>query len=629
MVQVIFWMALIPAVYASQQDFPNVSFQSFSLFISSTFHKEISLATVLFLLFSLTENTDLLNLHSRQQQQIYSSERVVKYTGWMTALVNALQDQLDEETISHLFLNSDHEVDRNKILSDKLHDMAQNLKLLPYTRSNQYKSKRIEPISHDRIKPVLLLCPSTFTCTTATCNQRSLLQFTRDHDIPQARLIIGTTIHDRVPVLTGKCPLCDTHYSADRERFLDPNDNTIWKRLYTNNARYLKVGQNLWVDRIFSKAVMNGMFSFHASSQAYTQFWNNSYGSTPTTITGRQVWQAFTQESIRTIATESSHSIELIDNLPISEVTGKAYDILGHNGSINTATHHSCSECTHAYKQSMDPTAVPINDMNIDAEDVKMVVLDGIVMGPTHCAFDDCTADLANARGGVFCSHHEIVFGNRCRVRDCLNNKIWDTEACVIHQAMWEKHKKTHTCDHLMGVRRMLQHPEELQPWQNRQNLQIHPRQPHDDDENPPPRQKHFFSPARSYCVETVVAPCGVVIAWTKFDKSESTTNILNYLEKIFPTPESRPAYICIDKACRVLRTSIANGSWEEWKKTTRFIVDSYHYNNHKATDALCRKYCNPAPMDGSAPNLVQLSRDRDGVMQMQRAFNTQVSILL
>ena len=182
--------------------------------------------------------------------------------------------------------------------------------------------------------------------------------------------------------MTGKCPLCDTRYSADRERFLDPKDNN-WKRLYINNARYLKVGQNLWVDRSFSKAVMNGMFSFHASSQAYTQFWNNSYGSTSTNITLRHVWQAFTQESIRTIAAESSHSIELIDNLPISEVTEKAYDILGHKGSINPATHHSCSECTHAYKQSIDPTAVPINDMNVEAEDVKMVVLDGIVMGPT------------------------------------------------------------------------------------------------------------------------------------------------------------------------------------------------------------------------------------------------------
>ena len=167
----------------------------------------------------------------------------------------------------------------------------------------------------------------------------SLLQFTREHDIPQTKLIIGTTIHDNVPVLTGKCTICDTRYSADCERFLDPNDNSTWKRLYTNNAKYLKVGQNLWVDRSFSKAVMNWMFSFHASSQAYTQFWNNSYGSASTIITLRHVWQAFTQESIRIIAADSSHSLELIDNLPISEVTGKAYDILGHNGIINAATH--------------------------------------------------------------------------------------------------------------------------------------------------------------------------------------------------------------------------------------------------------------------------------------------------
>jgi len=283
MVQLLLWMAVIPPVYASQRDFPNISFQSFSHLISSTFSSDISLATVLFLLFSLTENSDLLNLHSRQQQQVYLSERVIKYTGWMKALVNAICNQLDEETIAHLFLES--EPIEHEIFGNKLDLMAQKLKLLPYTKSGQYKSKRIQPISHDQIKPILLLCPSTFMCTTATCNPRSLIQFTRDRDIPHTKLIIGTTIHDKVPVLTGKCALCDTRYSADRERFLDPNDNTIWKRLYTNNARYLKVGQNLWVDRSFSKAVMNGMFSFHASSQAYTQFWNNSYGSPSTTIT--------------------------------------------------------------------------------------------------------------------------------------------------------------------------------------------------------------------------------------------------------------------------------------------------------------------------------------------------------
>jgi hypothetical protein len=33
-----------------------------------------------------------------------------------------------------------------------------------------------------------------------------------------------------------------------------------------------------------------------------------------------------------------------------------------------------------------------------EASPVKMVVMDGIAIGPTHCAYDDCTQDLQNAR---------------------------------------------------------------------------------------------------------------------------------------------------------------------------------------------------------------------------------------
>ena len=389
MVQLLVWMAFIPQVYASQRDFPNISFQSFNSFISSTFHPDISLSTVLFLLFSLTENSDLLNLHSRQQQQIFTSEKVINYTGWMSALVNAVLNQLDEEAISHLFLNSDPENDRNKLLGGKVHAMAQKLKLLPYTKSNHFKPGRVQPISHNKIKPVHLLCPRTFTCTTATCNPRSLLQLTRDRDIPHTKLIIGTTTHNEVPVLTGKCPICDTHYAADHERFLDPNENMAAKRLYTNNAQYLKVGQNLWVDRSFSKAILNGMFSFHASSQAYAQFWNNSFGTTTNAITLRHVWQTFVQESIRTVSAASSYSLELLDNLPVSDVAEKAFDILGQNGIFHAAIPHSCSECTHPYKATVDINPpIPLEEgMNIDeaipSADIKMVVLDGIVMGPT------------------------------------------------------------------------------------------------------------------------------------------------------------------------------------------------------------------------------------------------------
>ncbi len=73
-----------------------------------------------------------------------------------------------------------------------------------------------------------------------------------------------------------------------------------------------------------------------------------------------------------------------------------------------------------------------------------------------------------------------------------------------------------------------------------------------------------------------------------------------------------------------MLRTAISNGSWNVWKDTTRFIVDSYHYINHRTTDYLCRKWCNPAPLNGSASNLVVVANDKHGNPHYKRAFNIQ-----
>ena len=60
----------------------------------------------------------------------------------------------------------------------------------------------------------------------------------------------------------------------------------------------------------------------------------------------------------------------------------------------------------------------------------------------------------------------------------------------------------------------MLNRPGESNPWQigNQRNVQPH------DEEAPEPQQKHYFSPAKFYCVETICAPCSVVIAWVSRD---------------------------------------------------------------------------------------------------------------
>ena len=100
----------------------------------------------------------------------------------------------------------------------------------------------------------------------------------------------------------------------------------------------------------------------------------------------------------------------------------------------------------------------------------------------------------------------------------------------------------------------------------------------------------------------------------------------MRLLESVYTTQDDWPAYICIDKACLVLKHVVANEEYEDWFQTTRFVVDSYHYTNHKITDEISRMWCNPAPTDGSAPNLVVPATDKHGNDVLKRAFNTQVS---
>ena len=89
----------------------------------------------------------------------------------------------------------------------------------------------------------------------------------------------NNTIHKNVPVLTGRCPNCTTLYNADHEHSPEIDEENQFTKLYLNSAKYIKVGQSVWADRIFSNAVVNAMYNFHASASAYMEFWNNSFGT--------------------------------------------------------------------------------------------------------------------------------------------------------------------------------------------------------------------------------------------------------------------------------------------------------------------------------------------------------------
>lgn len=623
--------------------FPNILFSEFSEFITENFSSKITLSTVLCVLFSLTDNPELLNLHARQKHKRSSKQKISVTNGWIKALARGIETKLDNKAKdlipdnkienSHIILNTDKCTSH---LAKKLNKFADILALSPY-HDKKYV-ELLKPISYEEIQGVPVLCPISMCCQTESCNEHLLLQKTKPRDVPTVTVIQGITIHTNGLILTGECGKCKTKYMPDHESYTDPASNER-KRFHLNNARFVKVGQNLWVDRIFSLSVLNGVYSFHASTQAYMEFWNNTFGFA---LSYRQVWKAFVQESIRLVASLSETELETSDTgLNTENLVSEAYNIIGNDGIINIAKNHECIECAQPYKAKADKLPNIQNDnassiaessddnMDVDNSLVKMVVLDGIVMGPTHCAYPDCSANVRNLRGGAFCSQHEAIHGTKCRVVGCESIKIRNTQACANHQQEWAKYQKDHSRENLSGVRRILRRkPNEVPlPWQPK-NQQTY-IQLHDEEADDVDNRKNYFGPSRFYCVETMCAPCGVVIAWTKFVKSESPSNILKFMDKIYPTEDSKPAYVCIDKACLVLKTAVHSKKWDQWKNTTRFIVDSYHYTNHQAKDYLCRKWCNPNPMDGSAPNLVVVDPDGKDGAYYKRAFNTQVKINL
>jgi hypothetical protein len=245
----------------------------FSNFIQEQFSSQISLTTVLTILFSLTNNPDLLNLHARQQHPKIQSEIAVTTSGWIKALALALENRL-ANTAKLMFRSEERE---SQLTDDqvttriglKLDGLAKVLKLDPYNKRGQFGGK-LKPISEQHIQPVHVICPGSSECETEGCQSRAILKLTRARDTPQVTLIKGTKIYDDVPVLAGQCPGCLTVYHADHERF--KNAEGMSTQLYLNAAQYLKVGQNIWVDRVFSKAVLNGTYHFHASLSAFAEF---------------------------------------------------------------------------------------------------------------------------------------------------------------------------------------------------------------------------------------------------------------------------------------------------------------------------------------------------------------------
>jgi hypothetical protein len=185
-------------------------------------------------------------------------------------------------------LSHDHTI---TAIATKLNALSKLLKLTLYDEDGTLVAQ-LKPVSEKSIEPVLLICPITMECETSTCNPQSLVHDTHHRDLPRVTLIKNAKIYQDVLVLSGKCPKCKTIYYADHESALVAENQQHQNKYYLNSPKYIKIGSQLWVDRSFSNAVLNGIFNFHASAAAFAEFWNDSFWAIQnTTCRKATCWQ--------------------------------------------------------------------------------------------------------------------------------------------------------------------------------------------------------------------------------------------------------------------------------------------------------------------------------------------------
>ncbi|KIJ22880.1 hypothetical protein M422DRAFT_276636 [Sphaerobolus stellatus SS14] len=465
-------------------------------------------------------------------------------------------------------------------------------------------------------------------------------------------------VRKKAQLAVAQCSSCLAIYHPDRIAYkLGPVGARRVQRLDCD-AEYLLVSKNksVWVHCRIAKCQEVATYRFRASWAGVTDFLNQSFLTGKTKLTEEQGHHMFVEHMARRLI--KAHNLETVFQSLLEHI-GRI------KGIVPGALQHICQECTHQKRYKTDLTEAGVNlgipshivadgedqqDIELPAPEesetyeelhalpdpnglpqqqpppegqergyVQMAVTDGKTLKFRICAVPGCRGPLTNYATGRFCSTH-IVKELECGVNACstqVRKKGDFTCDNPIHIAKFYKYKSRFGNNNFLNVRRAIskKKPDWL-PTSNNDGTAIE----EEADEG------HTFRARTTYCLQTIQWACGVPISWGICYESESPTQVFELLQYTWPKPEDRPAFIAYDKACKLLAHIATHLEKRDWLQTTRFVVDAWHYINHRVTDVLCRTWCNPNPSDGSQPDLVIPVLTANGESVLARAFNTETA---
>ncbi|KAJ7027432.1 hypothetical protein C8F04DRAFT_1212394 [Mycena alexandri] len=454
--------------------------------------------------------------------------------------------------------------------------------------------------------PRPILATSRLNCKYCPPGDRNLLPSLRRRRKGKAQrvwMLTATMQWVSADLLVGQCGTCKADYYPDmitRKEYLRVSKHGVWE---------------------------NALHRFHSGWSNFADWVNDTANDINMSLTYRQSQRLFIEHfSHRLLVAHGKTS-------GFSLLAAKVRDVVGKNGGIIAgAMRHGCMDCTHVkrYREGevnvgdavgvvgsepgvaqmvskllltinvesqhanlqIDPTLIqeeplPANMPHVLPRQEKpapgqprgytrLSVMDGKSLKHHKCALDDCEGPLVNFKNGQFCEAH-LDYRSICGIIPC-GRPIVSADAV--------------TCDDPTHI-----------AWHKQYEDRFH----------------RLSFPGVQRVIRRQMA------AGDDHSHQLRGPSLQVQLQALGDTPGKKVVHSFKAKSIYCLHI-VTQDATDLWLTSTKFIVDAWHYIGHQATDVLCRTRCNPAPTDGSQPDLVLTELDDHGNSHQTRAFNTETA---
>ncbi|KAJ6521730.1 hypothetical protein B0H19DRAFT_973852 [Mycena capillaripes] len=618
------------------------------------FIHEFSLQRVFYILTILVATYPLFKLHLNQRRE----PRQPRETAWLRSIVAILDSAFDKEHEHPHFPPEGDDVGPG--LS---HRLCGDLENLYHLLGIDHPSAQLFP------EPHTILCTTRIDCIF--CPNEGHPPTLRRHREPlEIRLLDSRFRWVTGELYVAYCPKCQAEYYPDRITYHKSESSSGRIQKLECDAVYLRVSKHgIWMDRRIALAQENAILRFHSGWANFADWLSDTVGKKPR-ITARQSQRLYFEHFARRLIT--AHDLEEAFIVPAHSsahtLAACVRDAVGKDGGVVPGSmEHGCTRCTHLKRYTADllaegavldengtgvvdaPEPSPENvTSSVPEGDVpplelpalpkqqervpgsargysRLAVMDGKTIDHRICAVSICENPLVNYKNGRFCRDH-LDMRYICGIIPCGRPVHSDgAVTCDMesHKDWHQKYLNRFSRLSFPGVQRVIRR-QAANGTQTGPSL--HSQLP-ELDGTPGENIIHTFRARTTYCLQTVQWSCGCPIGWGKCYRSESSSQVVKIIDRIWEShPDSRPSFLAYDDACNLLRHIVTQDPNSPWIHVTKLIVDAWHYIGHQASDILCRIWCNPAPTNGSQPDLISVIVDDNGRTHTTRAFNTQTA---